>query len=605
MVELQAFYDKVVTYNIRSLSLCQSKDLLGIVTDDDTVIIKRISHQPKKVVSIDETCKITAMCFKPDGEGIALGSEDGSIKIYTLSSTSLQMCGDLDLHKTGRKLKNLESEGKEHIQSIQWYQISQRVLEKKHTISDYISTVGLVKEKFSGLSIVLSLDANDQVSFIVNGMCPLAIFNPINESKALSVIINGKHDSMILLSQNIEGYFLEIYDISVIHKKSTQIQETAEIFSYCQELFKNLSRGTKEIIKEANSVCNSFVGRYLAGIEDCLKKAGNNSSVNELLSQCAGTGVISPCLSKFIKEEMQNTKTITQYEEKIAIQVKNSQITLLQDCRNTAIGLIFFLNTFINQARSPLYAPFGLDASILKDLVLKLNSFVLKINNTMALLSEAHSNIKNTIHWLHNWNIKLVKEDEQAEAPEEWAVNLKQLINYLQNPQSLYFEKLYSYLKTSLPSHFQEMIDSWSLFSSKLPTNFAKYFFINSKQKLIDYEYENQSMHIDDDRVIVGLFCSSICDIFIHTNNQVTSYRITPGIATKHLGYFSKGIKVLIGGTMSGYSQIAAADSSGIASVLAKYPGEEITAFACSANRAIACLVTNERTLRLYDLEEV
>ena len=52
-------------------------------------------------------------------------------------------------------------------------------------------------------------------------------------------------------------------------------------------------------------------------------------------------------------------------------------------------------------------------------------------------------------------------------------------------------------------------------------------------------------------------------------------------------------------------SQIALIDGLGKLCNCATYPGEETSAFAFSSERALATLVTNERTLRIFDLEEI
>ena len=258
----------------------------------------------------------------------------------------------------------------------------------------------MTQEKLSGLNLLLSVDRTNTLSFIINGTYPLATLG-FSDEKVLQADFSLNLNSLHCVSFNKECT-LQTFDMSILTKKSKQIQEIAEIYALVQNLLKDLDKGIKEVVKEATNVCNSFVGRYLNGIEDSIKQSGNTSTVEELLSQCAGTGVISPCLSKFIKEEMQNTKLITQYEEKIAIQVKNCQITLILNCKNSISGLIFFLTVLINYTKCSAYAPLGLNKTLLENLKESLGSLMQKVLKTMGLLSNAHSDIKNTLNWLHN-----------------------------------------------------------------------------------------------------------------------------------------------------------------------------------------------------------
>lgn len=588
MVDFQAFHEKVVTYNIKSLSLCKNKDLIGIITDDDTIIIKRVSHQPKKIVSIDETIKASTMCFKNEGDGIGIGSYEGLIKIYTLSSDFLRLYCEISLHSAP-------------ISTMKWHSFSHEFLPPNYTISKYIS-IPQDPEPLSKLSILLNLDENNKISMIVNGVYPLAYFDlKIGSIESLDFTNNLNRLHCITYKT---GCYLDTYDVSVLSKKSKQIQEVSNIYRMAQQLFKILDKGIKDVVKEGTTSTNTFISRYLNGIEDSLKKSGNTSNVEELLAQCAGTGVISPCLSKFIKEEMQNTKLITSYEEKLNTQVKNCQIALIQDCKSSINGLLFYLTTLINYSKVPSYAPLGLSIGILQELVTSLGSLLQKVVETMGLLSNAHSDIKNTLHWLHNWNIKLVKEDEQVEAPEEWPVNLKQLIKYLESNSSLYFCELNSYLKKNLNQNFKDAYYLWESVSKSIPGSIPRYFFQHSSVKLSDSNYTECEMTAGDDKIILLMFLGLCTEVFSITDKGIVTNKLYFDIVPRHLSYHSKCRKIIASGVQGSNSLLNVYDEAGNTINSVKYNGEEITAFAFNTDRAIACLVTNERTLRLFDLEE-
>ena len=590
MSDLVPFYEKVLAYNISVLSLCDNKDLLGLVTDDDTIVIKRISNHPKKIVSLDETIKIVSFCFKTEGEAIAVGGSEGAIKIYTLSSTSLRLFFEHHLHTCPISL-------------LKWYSFSRHSTIPAPAISKYIPNPSIPSDTISGFSLLLSQDTSSSLSLIVNGIYPLALFN-FASGRAISSQLTSDLDTLHCVSER-EGWYLDSYDVCILNKKSRQIQEIAEIYALCQGFFMVLGKGVKEVVKEAGAVCGSFIGRYLQGIEDALQKAGNISTVEELLSQCAGTGVISPCLSKFIKEELQNTKAITQYEEKLNIQVRNCQITLIQDCKNSITGLIFHLTSLINYSKCSLYAPLGLTASLLQQLVDNLSDLLHKVMETMSLLSNSHTNIVNIVHWLHNWNVKLGKEDEQAEAPEEWPVNLKQLIKYLDSHHSLYFLDLNSYIKGNLFEHFQAAARLWRGFSSEMPLSLPRYFMQKSSRTVCEAGGIGCEISCIEDEVVVGVFAEREVQVFRVKGESERRYRISCGFSLRFLGYYSRPGKSIVAGGSDGEAKVEVVAENGEVTHSVKYAGEEFTACAFSSNRAIACIVTNERTLRFFDVEEV
>jgi hypothetical protein len=223
----------------------------------------------------------------------------------------------------------------------------------------------------------------------------------------------------------------------------------------------------------------------------------------------------------------------------------------------------------------------------------------------MGLLSHAHSNIKNTIHWLHNWNIKLVKEDEQVEAPEEWTVDLKQLILYLQDSKSLYFSELFSYLKGNLVEHYQNFFRIWQNFVKSIPKSGPKYFRNLSNVELAKGEYVGNEVSIGTGCVTVGLYTGDRLDVFEISENSHRNYSINVNFVLKSIGFDEEKQRWLMAGSGKGNSQILIADFHNKVQITANYPGEELTAFAYNPKRQVACLVTNERSMRIFDFEEI
>ena len=62
-------HDKPLTVEVVLGCWCPTMDLLALVTDDGQLVIHRLSWQKLWVACPDAT--ITAMCWRPDGEGSA------------------------------------------------------------------------------------------------------------------------------------------------------------------------------------------------------------------------------------------------------------------------------------------------------------------------------------------------------------------------------------------------------------------------------------------------------------------------------------------------------------------------------------------------------
>lgn len=587
MANLQAFFDKVVTYNIKSLHLCSHKDLLGLITEDDSLIILRISHQPKKVATLDESLKIETISFKQDGTGLVLSNTDGQIKVYHLESMSLTLIHEINIHTSS-------------VQFLKWHTFPRQFPNTTFPIEAFYP-FEKSQNSFTDLSIILAVDSDSTVSMTINGVYPLALFT---EAGCKKLILNKEITELYLLKIKNDEWFIEKVDICIIEKKAEKIKEISEIFERCQEYFKVLGKGCKEVVKEINGICSGYFQKYLNGIQDCIESLTGNVTVEELLCTCAATGVFNSCLNKFIKEEMQNVKAISQYEEKLAIQVKNCQVTLLQQCKNSINCLIFYLNTLDNYSKVPQYGFFHLKSLNLVQFIEKLEIMLEKTNKTMELLSDAHLNIKNMIHWLHNWNLRLVKEEEQAEAPEEWAVDLKQLMIYLENQDNLKFADLTKIIKFEFLNDLNLILSDWQGAVKKIPTNFTQYFKKKENFSLGRFTYTGYELELKGESVFIGLFDKNRVDLFELKSGHLTSFALEPGISIKYLKIY-ENLQVLIAGGLGNKSVLQKIDKNGLKIGSGEYGNEEVSALDYNGDRMVAALVTNERTLRIFDFEEI
>ena len=584
MAELQAFFDKVTTYNIEDVVLCSGKDLVAVRTEDDSVVVLRIAHQPKKVAALDETARISSIAFKEDGSGLVLATAAGLVRVFHLESLGLSLFHEISLHKAA-------------VPFLAWHSFRRELPDSHYPIEALIPPQS-ASSKFSDFSVIFSVDSDSFIALTVNGVFPLAFFQSSGCKESRPTL---DLNSMCLLKNIEEEWRVELWDIRVIDKKSKEINELADIFRKSQELLKALNRGAREVTKEVNSVIASYTGRFLNGIEDSVGKA---SAIEEILSIGAATGIVWNFLSKFLKEEMQNTKAILQYEEKLAVQVKNCQITLIQDCKNSLTSLIFYLTTLKNYSKVPTYAPLGLADLELESMIQMLQEFYKKTIKMMELLSDAHFDIKNMIHWLHNWTLKLVKEEEQGEPPEEWQVDLKKLMAYFQSESSLYFAQLVKIIKSEYIDDLSKISKAWSEMTTKMPVSLPKYFRKTHDFSLSRFLYSGFNLKVTQDIITIALFSQARADLFTLKSNQITVQSFDFNFAVKFLS-LCKEEKIVVAGNEGLKTVVACLDRTGKNLTRGEFSNEDISAFAFDDCRMVAVTVTNERTLRVFDLEEI
>ena len=112
-------------------------------------------------------------------------------------------------------------------------------------------------------------------------------------------------------------------------------------------------------------------------------------------------------------------------------------------------------------------------------------------------------------------------------------------------------------------------------------------------------------MVVMDKEIIVSLFNDHVIEVFIVKDGLVNNLKIGCEMIPKKVFFYPQTSKFIICEGFEGVTAVRVLDSDGNLSGFTKFAGEEITAFDFSCDRAIACMVTNERTLRFFDFEEL
>ncbi|CAG9310584.1 unnamed protein product [Blepharisma stoltei] len=615
----QLVYEHVLSSDIRIISGCKNKDLLALITEDDTIIIKRISHKPKNVASIDEIIKITTLAFKEDGNAIAIGGDNGLIKVYYLESKGLVLVSEHSLHS-------------EAIGILNWLDFPRQFSKASYIAERYIPNSSSKSNlNIDGLSLLYSI-GSENINLIANGQYPFATFSKRDlsgEQFSLNALsFNENLTRIVGLFTSPAGVFIGTYNSLILNRKSENIYDIAHIFTKCEDSFKILEKSLKDAQKEWQFISNSFLKSWLGGIEEVFNKNGVVESVQEVLFQCAGTGVIPPCLAKFIKDGMQNAKQIQLNEEKLSLQVKNIEILLLQNIYHQLENLAFYISTLASYANCPdTYGPFGLDKSKFQKILNNLNKLLKLTNTTMELISDAHYDIKNTLSWLFNWNIRLNKEEEQADQLEESPVNMKKLLDFLSDSDRIYFKSLRNNLKSggsawdeaSLISLYQKVRKRWVEAFNYSRSVFPKYIIKQNWIQISNTIPKDFSMRWNEEAIIVATCIRNNASIYSLSNQGNLMMEIPISITAKHISLYTKNkFQIVIVGSAENGSEILEINLEGlvwspIGSEKKVTPTEtqsrifvndEVTLSNINQNRGIAAFTFNERLFRIVDLED-
>jgi len=300
----QLLYDRVKTFDFKALSLCRSKDMLGYITDTNTIVIKRISHQTQTISKFNNPSPGVAMTFKQDGNCIVLIT-NSEILIFGLSSSGLTKLYSYPNNING--LKNIQAVNSN--KRLLWADFPDPV--DLPPSEPTIPIVNYPEKPNLGYSLLLVNDSKN-ISFFVNGVFPLGYFSPKNllgESVSILEMDFSKDFSWVsCVLQKDSETSLAVVDTQILNLKSCEIMEVGSIFSVCVDLFNMIKKEIMNVKKDWAKAVEGYKNKYLYPIES--ESFGN--SIQEILFKFLTTGVMEESLSKFIKEEMQNLKNITQ-----------------------------------------------------------------------------------------------------------------------------------------------------------------------------------------------------------------------------------------------------------------------------------------------------
>ena len=248
MKEFQPFCEKSTTFDVRLFSISAQKDLLALVTDDDLILIYRIAYKTQKITSVEEDIKVISLAFEGRGEGICVGSDEGCIKVYKLSSQGLRLVGRYTLPLAP-------------VTFLCWNNYEQACTPLASSVADLIPGARLDPDQYFQDFSILSLHNTEQIGLLANGALPISVFSAsdlLQQPLQLhSLKMAGSLDRFVCLFTDGPAYSLGTFNCMIIEKRSQCFMEIAYTHSLCSELLNTVTNAIKDMQKDWQLIKNA------------------------------------------------------------------------------------------------------------------------------------------------------------------------------------------------------------------------------------------------------------------------------------------------------------------------------------------------------------
>lgn len=631
----QVFYSKVLSYELKATAFAQAKDVIALHTDEDTIIIKRVAQKPQRIAVVEEVLKPRSMNLEKDGELLAIGSEEGVLKVYQVLSNHTDLLCQLPLFATA-------------LRHLQWTSSSTLKIgdfpETERLIPSANSASSVMKHTASAgnVSVLLAADATT-ASLLMDGVIQFATLDleasfgsPL---EIRSVLLSPDFWELHALVEGPEGLEWGVLDCSLLAIRTGELQRLCHLNSNISELLKFLTRSFRSLLKDWGVLANFFKSRFVLSLEDHLVSCGAKTPARDVLFHCCATGLMATGLTHFLREEVHSSKVLVQFEEKLRLLVKNFQVSTIEALLHPAEKLAHYCSQLkacsLDQQK---YGVFGVQSSHYDQLMGLSAALFSQANMILSQSSKAHKSVHNFLVWVHYLAFKHGKLEEGAEPNlfTDAALDVALLLEFLESPQAFSLDTV----KLSLSDRSSVDVPSDLSFvpspapvasveyllgrleielkgvTKSIQSHIPQYIQVKSRQ-LLTRQTDSASL-TQVGEATIALIVSQGSNILLtkQLGGQCfyTSYSVEGTIATAFM-HGSDSLLVLTvgeGSTELMLGTVEAGDWSstpGIAKALAvkkrlAFEGEELTIAEANSGRGLLSLVLNDRHLKLIDLED-
>lgn len=266
MEDFQVFYSKILSYDIENICLCEGSDLYAYSTEDNTLVLRRISNKPQTISKHEETDRIHSIAFNQSGSALAFSTNYGSIKLFSIQSDGLKFVKEISTDFESCRVLTWKEERETHLVKLP--------NEDLIVSSEINTTTALFLRSCQKASFIVVTDQLSRIKILLYGIYEVAsldLANIISERniQILGIDFDGNMSCMCVAFKSQTGCYLMRLDTLILDVRHTEITEVCYLLTCAQEFIQNISEGVKVVEKEWKSTANLFKFKFLTGIEDC------------------------------------------------------------------------------------------------------------------------------------------------------------------------------------------------------------------------------------------------------------------------------------------------------------------------------------------------
>jgi hypothetical protein len=632
----QVFYAKVLSYELKAVAFAPSRDVVALLTDEDSIIIKRVAQKPQRVAVVEEVLKPRSMSLEPEGALLAVGSDEGGLKVYQVLSNHTELLVQLPLFTS--PLSHL-SWSVSSTTKLGDFPEGSRLVPSASSSSSVMKHTGAPGK----VSVLIAADSQATVSLLMDGVLPFVSLDLAacfgGEVRLRSVRLSPDFWELHALVESAQGLEWGVLDSSLLAVRPAELQQVCHLHSGISELLKHLTRSCKSLLKDWTVLSNFFKSRFVLGLEDHLLSCGAKTPARDVLFHCCATGLMATGLTHFLREEIHSVKVLVQFEDKLKLFVKNFHVSAIETLLHPAERLAYYCSQLricsLNQQK---YTTFGVFESQCDRLMRLSAALFAKANQILAQSSKAQHSIHNFLVWVHYLAFKHTKPEEGAE-PNSFTnaeLDVTLLLEFLESPSAFSLDSVklslldktpvemapeLNFTPKPLPSGSCDSLltaldDELRLATSTMQAEIPKFIQLKSRQVLIR---QSDQAGLDwAGEATVAVIVSEGSYILLARRLEGESSYVSFNAEARVTSAFMYGASSLLVLTAAqGGTELlqAAIDTDDWAATPGRakglkvqkrlaFEGEELTLAEANAGRGLLSLVLNDRHLKLIDLED-
>lgn len=266
MEDFQVFYGKILSYDIENISLCEGSDLYAYSTEDNTLVLKRISNKPQAISKHEETDKIHSISFNRSGSALAFSTHYNSLKLFSIQSDGLKFVKEIKLDFDSCRILNWKEEREAQPVDLPY--------EELIASSEVNTTTAHFLKSCKKSSFVVVADSGSKVKILLYGIYEVANFDlasivPERGIKILAIDFDANMSSMCVGFKSETGSYILRLDTLILDVRHREITEVCYLLTCASEFIQNVTEGIKIVEKDWKTTSNMFKFKFLTGIEDC------------------------------------------------------------------------------------------------------------------------------------------------------------------------------------------------------------------------------------------------------------------------------------------------------------------------------------------------